>query len=62
MTRQARIARLEAKHGGADAGPTVIYICEAETGDPFAAIIPGRWYIRLHSRKFGGNRDALGEV
>ena len=41
MTRQARIARLEAKHGGADAGPTVIYLCDAVTGEPGGALVMG---------------------
>ena len=41
MTRQARIARLEAKHGGAGDGPTVIYICDATTGEPGAALLMG---------------------
>jgi len=41
MTCQARIARLEAKHGGADAGPTVIYICDAITREPGGALMMG---------------------
>ena len=41
MTRQARIAKLEAKHGGADAGPTVIFLCDATTGEPGGALVMG---------------------
>jgi hypothetical protein len=41
MTRHARIARLEAKHGDADAGPTVIFLCDATTGDPGGALVMG---------------------
>jgi hypothetical protein len=33
MTRQARIARLEAKHGGAGDGPMVIFLCDATMGN-----------------------------
>jgi len=48
MTRQARIAKLEAKHGGADTGPTVIYLCDATTGEPGAAIIPEHGTFARH--------------
>jgi hypothetical protein len=41
MTRQARIAILEAKHGGADAGPNVIFLCDATTGESGAALLMG---------------------
>ena len=41
MTRQARIARLEAKHGGAGDGPAVIFLCDATTGEPGAALLIG---------------------
>jgi len=41
MTRQARIARLEAKHGGAGDGPAVIFLCDATTGEPGAALLMG---------------------
>ena len=41
MTRQARIARLEAKHGGAGDGPTVIFLCDATTCEPGAALLMG---------------------
>jgi len=42
MTRQARIARLEGKRCGGGAGPMVIYRCDAITGEPFKAVIPGQ--------------------
>jgi len=41
MTRQARIAKLEAKRGGADTGPMVIFLCDATTGEPGAALLMG---------------------
>jgi hypothetical protein len=41
MTRQARIARLEAKHGGAGDGPAVIFLCDATTCEPGAALLMG---------------------
>jgi len=41
MTRQAGIAKLEAKRGGADTGPMVIFLCDATTGEPGAALLMG---------------------
>jgi len=41
MTRQARIAKLEAKRGGAGDGPAVIFRCDAITGEPFTARLMG---------------------
>jgi hypothetical protein len=51
MTRQARIAKLEAKHGGADTGPTVIFLCDATTGEPGAGIILGHGTFVRHARE-----------
>ena len=33
--------RLEAKRGGADGGPAVVFLCDAFTGDPGAALLSG---------------------
>jgi len=83
-TLRTRLDRIEAKRGGAGAGPSVIYLCDATTGEPGAALLMGGGGLvretgetadtfetraeagaakvfRLHSRKFGGIRDALGE-
>jgi len=40
-TLRTRLDRLEAKHGGADAGPNVIFLCDATTGEPGAALVMG---------------------
>jgi|AntRauTorcE11897_2_1112592.scaffolds.fasta_scaffold56345_2 hypothetical protein len=40
-TLRTRLDRLEAKHGGADAGPTVIFLCDATTGEPGGALVMG---------------------
>jgi|GEM_PF-699505 len=81
---RTRLDRLEAKRGGAGAGPTVIYFCDPRTGEPGAALLTGGGglvrepgetveafktraeagaakLIRLHSQKFRGSRDTLGE-
>ena len=41
MTLRKRLDRLEGKRGAADAGPRVILICDAETGEPGAALMMG---------------------
>ena len=41
MTRQARIAKLEANRGGAGDGPAVLFRCDAITGEPFTARLMG---------------------
>ena len=42
MTIRKRIERLEAKNGkAANKGPSVIFLCDGETGEPMAAIIIG---------------------
>jgi hypothetical protein len=41
MTRQARIARLEAKRGPDREAVTVIFFCEPRTGEPGAALLMG---------------------
>ena len=41
MTRQAMLLRNWKPSRGADAGPTVIYICDAITGEPGAALLMG---------------------
>jgi hypothetical protein len=38
---QKRLDRLEAHHQKTSAGPTVIYICDATTGEPGAALLMG---------------------
>ena len=38
-TLQTRLDRLEAKRGGADDGPTVIFLCDATTDEPGAALL-----------------------
>lgn len=40
-TVERRLSRLEAKRDGGDAGPTVIYICDAITGEPGGALVMG---------------------
>ena len=41
MSLQKRLDRLEGKRGAASAGPSVVLICDALTGEPGAALIPG---------------------
>lgn len=40
-TLQRRLDRLEGKRGAAGAGPSVILICDALTGDPGGALVLG---------------------
>jgi hypothetical protein len=40
-TLRTRLDRLEGKRGAACAGPSVIYLCDAETGEPGAALMTG---------------------
>jgi hypothetical protein len=40
-TLQRRLDRLEGKRGGACAGPSVIFLCDAKTGEPGAALMVG---------------------
>ena len=40
-TLRTRLDRLEAKRGGADTGPMVIFLCDATTGEPGAALLMG---------------------
>lgn len=41
MNLRARLDRLEGKRGAAALGPSVIFLCEAETGEPVAAMVMG---------------------
>lgn len=41
MTLRKRLDRLEVKRGAAALGPFVIFLCEAETGEPLAAMLMG---------------------
>lgn len=41
MTLRNRIDRLEGKRGAAGAGPCVILICDAVTGEPGGALLMG---------------------
>jgi hypothetical protein len=41
MNLKKRLDRLESKRGGAALGPSVIFICAAETSEPLAAIVMG---------------------
>lgn len=41
MTLHKRLAKLEGKRGAAARGPSVIFLCEAETGEPLAAMQVG---------------------
>lgn len=38
---QTRLERLEGKRGSDDAGPSVIMICDATTGEPRGALVVG---------------------
>ena len=40
-TLRTRLDRLEAKRGGAGDGPAVIFLCDATTGEPGAALLIG---------------------
>lgn len=40
-TLRKRLERLEGKCGGAGHGPAVIFLCDADTGEPFAALMKG---------------------
>ena len=41
MTLRNRIDRLEGKRGMAALGPSVIFLCSGETGEPLAAMLMG---------------------
>ena len=41
MTLRKRLDRLEGKRGTAALGPSVVFLCEAETGEPLAAMLMG---------------------
>lgn len=41
MTIRKRLDRLESKHGDYSGGPSVIFICDAETGEPRAGLVIG---------------------
>ncbi|SEK80817.1 hypothetical protein SAMN05443999_102308 [Roseovarius azorensis] len=41
MTLHKRLDRLEGKRGAAGAGPSVILICDAVTGEPGGALLMG---------------------
>ena len=41
MTLWQRLDRLEGKRNGSDDGPAVIFLCEAETGEPRVALVKG---------------------
>ena len=47
-TLRTRLDRLEANRGGAGDGPAVIFLCDATTGEPGAAIIPGHGIFARH--------------
>lgn len=38
---RTRLDRLEAKRGGSGSGPAVVFLCDAVTGDPGAALLTG---------------------
>lgn len=40
-TLRTRLERLEGKRGDADAGPAMVFICDAATGEPGAALMRG---------------------
>ena len=42
MTLERRLAKLEAKKSGDNAGLSVIFRCDATTREPFTAIIQGK--------------------
>lgn len=48
MTLERRLAKLEAKKGGGNAGLSVIIRCDAITREPFTAIIPGKGRFARH--------------
>ena len=50
-TLRTRLDRLEAKRGGAGDGPTVIFLCDATTGEPGAGIILGHGTFVRHARE-----------
>jgi hypothetical protein len=57
MTIRKRIERLEIKRGlGAPEGPLVIFLCDAETGEPRSALIVGGGSI---PREPGEPREAF---
>lgn len=41
MNIRQRLERLESERGGSDDGPIVIFICDAETGEPWSALVIG---------------------
>ena len=41
MTLRKRLDRLEGKRGTAALGPSVIFLCSGETGEPLAAMLMG---------------------
>jgi len=45
-TLRTRLDRIEAKRGGAGAGPSVIYLCDATTGEPGGALLAGGGGLR----------------
>jgi len=55
-TLRTRLDRLEAKRGGADDGPTVIFLCDATTGEPGAALLMGGGGLE---RETGETADAF---
>jgi hypothetical protein len=40
-TLRARLDRLESKRGAGACGPSVIFLCDPETGEPLAAMLMG---------------------
>ncbi|MBR3369801.1 MAG: hypothetical protein IKG52_04145 [Rhodobacteraceae bacterium] len=41
MTLRKRLGRLEGKRGTAAPGPSLVFLCEAETREPLAAMLMG---------------------
>jgi hypothetical protein len=55
-TLRARLERLESKRGGAGAGLSVIFFCDAVTGEPLSALIKGGGTV---TREAGESAEAF---
>ena len=56
MTLRKRIGKLEGERGADVQGPSVIFLCIAETGEPLTAMVRGGGYLR---REDGETADAF---
>jgi hypothetical protein len=57
VTLRKRLARLEAERGNSDYdGPSVVFLCSAETGEPISALLMGAGSI---AREPGETREAF---